>query len=405
MVFQRCWTQGSRLLGLRVALLALLLVPAGAWACAYNVRDVGFVDLDRQPYRLYAFIDGTTPEPVAAAFGQAAYSLFLESNVHVELVHLGETPLHAAKPLLEQAGVTTLPAAIVTTPAGDARNVPLPADPEAIRPALEQLLVSPKRNELMNLALAHYAVVLLVEGTDAAANARAESAITEANRQMGTRMAMLPKKVERPPVLTTLTRAEIAQEAWTLWALGMDPESAVPQAVVLYGKVRRLGPNLTGDAITAEQVGMYLNVIGADCECGLDRSWMQGTMLPVAWDEARRAEAAKALQFDPEDPMVKMEISMALSKSAHSDPSAPAPSLSSITYGYQETTVGDPSPAPEAAEAAPETPPMPAPAATPIETTSPPPASIPRTVYAIAAIAGVVILGAAGLLLARCLDA
>lgn len=389
------------------AVLLLCLVVCGltsgaARACAYNVRDVGFVDLDRQPYQLYAFIDGTTPEPVAAALGQAAYALFLESNVHVESVDLGATPDHAAKAFLTQAGVGTLPAAVLHSPSGAVRAIPLPAEPAGIRPALEPVLVSAQRSALMDATLAHYAVVLLVEGSDTAANERAATAISEAIHQMGTRMAMLPKKVDLPPILMTLPRVAAAEEDWLLWSLDMDPVATEPQAVVLYGRVRRMGPNLTGDGITALQVGQYLNVIGADCECGLDRRWMQGTMLPVAWDEARHTAAAASLQFDPEDPMVKMEISMALSKSAHTTPGATAPSLSSITYGYQETAVGDPETEATPVEAPPVAPAVdkvaPAPPATPPLAAAD---SLPLSTLVAAGIAGAVLLGAVVLVVLR----
>src|SRR5690606_19886712 len=158
------------------------------------------------------------------------------------------------------------------------------------------------------------------------------------------------------------------------------------------------------DAITAEQVGMYLNVIGADCECGLDRSWMQGTMLPVAWDETRREATAAALAFDPEDPMVKMEHSMALSKSAHIAPGSTAPSLSSITYGYQETVVDT---IPEGGTSRPEefveAPSMPALPPTELPATVPvaPAESLPLSTLALLAIVTLVLLGAVVLVVLR----
>ncbi len=77
-----------------------------------------------------------------------------------------------------------------------------------------------------------------------------------------------------------------------------------------------MGPNIVGDDITAQRVEDYLGVVGADCECGLDRKWMQGSMLPIRWEEPLRERLAAGLGFDPEDPMVKTEISILVSKSA-----------------------------------------------------------------------------------------
>ena len=58
---------------------------------------------------------------------------------------------------------------------------------------------------------------------------------------------------------------------------------------------------------------------------------MQGTMLPVRWGEEIQAKAAKSLGFDPENPMIKMEINRILRMGASSYPGVP--------FGYQELVV------------------------------------------------------------------
>ena len=73
-----------------------------------------------------------------------------------------------------------------------------------------------------------------------------------------------------------------------------------------------MGPLLTGQQITKETMLNLLAVIGASCECGLDRSWMQGLMIPLVWGEERQSAVLKLSGFDAESPMVKAEISRIL---------------------------------------------------------------------------------------------
>jgi len=49
-------------------------------------------------------------------------------------------------------------------------------------------------------------------------------------------------------------------------------------------------------------------VVGADCECGIDKNWILGTMLPIRWNKKWQDRLVKNLGFDPENPLIKMEI-------------------------------------------------------------------------------------------------
>ncbi len=51
-------------------------------------------------------------------------------------------------------------------------------------------------------------------------------------------------------------------------------------------------------------------------------------MLPIRWDQKTQAEVFQSLEFDPENPMVKMEISRILKKGYASYPGVP--------LGYQD---------------------------------------------------------------------
>jgi len=70
-----------------------------------------------------------------------------------------------------------------------------------------------------------------------------------------------------------------------------------------------------GEKISAENLLSILYVIGQDCECGLDLSWVGGTMLPMQWNQKMESRLAKSLGFDPENPYVKMEVSRIIGRS------------------------------------------------------------------------------------------
>jgi len=89
---------------------------------------------------------------------------------------------------------------------------------------------------------------------------------------------------------------------------------AVPQVVILYGRGRMIGPVLSGERLSQPSVSAILNTIGLNCECGLDRKWMQGVMVPLKWGRDRKQEIAKQLGFNPESPEIRIEMSQILAK-------------------------------------------------------------------------------------------
>ena len=77
-----------------------------------------------------------------------------------------------------------------------------------------------------------------------------------------------------------------------------------------------------------------LTVVCADCECGLDNSWLLGRMIPLRWEGSVQAEVIQMLEFDVENPWVKAEMSQILSiKPIPDDPMNP---LDNNLLGYSE---------------------------------------------------------------------
>jgi hypothetical protein len=124
----------------------------------------------------------------------------------------------------------------------------------------------------------------------------------------------------------------LAREKVLLWSLGLGPTAAPqPRAALLYGTARWLGPLMMGEEISEPNLTGILSIIGADCECGLDISWTLGTRLPVRWDEKVHAQVARALGFDPESPLVKLEAGRIMGRRA------PA---TAVPAGYQAALPG-----------------------------------------------------------------
>jgi hypothetical protein len=120
----------------------------------------------------------------------------------------------------------------------------------------------------------------------------------------------MPKPVDQPAKLLVVPSAGVASEKILVWALGLEPAvTTEPRMALLYGRGRRLGTALEGPLITATTLRERLVLVGQDCECDLDRGWLRGPLVPARWDASLQQAALKALGFDPENPMIRAEVS------------------------------------------------------------------------------------------------
>lgn len=324
--------------GARVPWMILVWVclqASTAWACRYNVRDTGFVDLGTEPYHLYVFYGRSTSAEVVTAVREVSSTVLSGSNVAVDIINADEAKEHPGLKYLSEDAARSLPAAVLVSPDGPRLPLTLFAPGASLRDglttALRELVTSPAREACLQGVADTFAVVLLIEGAGQEANRRARQALADSFEEIGNQMKLMPKTIARPPVSVVLEAAALERERVLLWSLGLDTKSTdYPRAAVLYGRARWIGPLMKGDEITARNLSGLLSIIGADCECGLDISWTQGTRLPVLWDKARHARVAKALGFDPENPMVKLEVGRILGRRG----SVPAAGM-----GYQEVSL------------------------------------------------------------------
>jgi hypothetical protein len=216
--------------------------------------------------------------------------------------------------------------------------------------ALEELVASPKRDEILRQVNQAFGVALLVEGENPRDNLQAKQAVAGAIDQIREQMQSLPKPIARPPVQLVIEREALERERVLLWSLGLNLDKPGPTyAAVIYGRARWVGPLMKGPEISEANLTRIFSILGADCECGLDLSWTQGTRLPVRWGEELQAQAAKNLGFDPENPTVKMEAGRILRRSlalaavptARTLPAGQAGNqrYSRAPFGYQELAV------------------------------------------------------------------
>ncbi len=269
-------------------------------ACRYSVRDTGFVDLGTASYRLGFTAASQLPPATRRAYEETAAAILPDSNITF------------SSPAEERPGDS--PILMLTDADGHsltlATGSALRSEPREIVRLLESAVTSPLREQLYKESLRSYGVLLLFEGSDAAANERARSAALAAIQSVSRLIPAMPKPVDVPPQLIAVPRAAQAVEAVLLWGLGFDPAPATdPRLAIVYGRGRRLGAPLEGPLITQTVLRERLVLIGQDCECDLDRAWLRGPLAPGRWDRSLQETAAKALGFDPENPVVRAEVS------------------------------------------------------------------------------------------------
>jgi hypothetical protein len=340
-----------------------LLVCCGspfALGCRYNVRQTGFVDLGIERYDFYGYVKNDTPADVVLCFEQVLKEKFADSNIRTEIINIDQQKEPPLLPSQEGAGaiknleslqIKSFPAGILVSPDGQTLAFSLTEPSRAFKDTLEaavgSILFSPKREEIVQQAIEAYSVVLLIEAADAAENQKAKAIAYTAIKSIEAQMDTLPKPTStpeadlsnassvRPPVLVVVDYKSLAQEKVLLWSLGLNAqEIAGPHIAVIYGKARWIGPMFNGEKITEDNLTRVLYIIGEDCECGLDQRWVQGTMLPVKWERKLQEKVAANLGFDPESPMIKMEIGSIVSRGMGGS------SYPGVPFGYHPRPVG-----------------------------------------------------------------
>jgi hypothetical protein len=301
-----------------IVLLINLALCASGYPCKYTVRDIGFTDLGATDYKLYIIVGNETSAEMRSSMHRIAYAAFLDANITCEIIDKAMQADHPVIKHLSPINDVSLPVFILTDPEGNDLVRPFEYNANQFKQSLWQFLdavvSSPLREELSDRLIETYGIVLLIEGTNTDKKEQAKEEITKAIENIKQVMQLMPKPVKNPPQMVVLPRQEVKAESVLLWSLGEQSiEMEEPRVAVLYSRGRRIGPLLKGKEINRENIFNLLAIIGADCECGLDRSVMLGRMIPIRWEREYEERLIHLLGFDVENPLIKSEMQQILS--------------------------------------------------------------------------------------------
>ena len=341
---------------LAICLLGCFLLSE-ALACVYTVRDVGFAEIGSAPYRLYFYTKDDTPKEVTSAFKQISYAALMDSNVEALIINTDEQNTNLdgeAEADHDQAmkyfnfwEIQSFPAAILASPKGRSLVLPISVPgktfKETVWSILEESVISPKRKDIISSIISNYCAVTFIQSGDKEKDKKAKKAIDDAVQELSNIMSQMPKSIEKPPRVITINPESFSGEKILLWGLGVETpgatDDAEPYVAVIYGRGRRIGKLLKGEAIKVNEIFNTLSIIGESCECGVDRGWLLGTTIPLRWGGKAQSELVKHLGFDVENPMVRTEMSQILSQGMSAETSGLARNIGSPLEEYSETLV------------------------------------------------------------------
>lgn len=326
---------------MRIILTVILLLTsyATSFACRYTVREIGFADFGKDSYRLVLFNDGRLSAADVQMFKTISRAALLDANIDVLVVDVANDTSSILK-YYKKYDNGLLPNAILVSPEKRAKAFFFEESTdfmEVVWSLLEKLVISPARKKLTDNIIHSYGVVYFIEGSDNTENIKARKSMNAAVDEIRLIMMSLPKPVDTPPEIITIKFNELNTEEILLWSLGWKKEDiGKPAIALMYGRGRRMGPMLKGKNIKENVIRNMLRFIGEDCECGLDRSWMLGTMIPMRWDSKLKAAVLKQYGFDADNPLIISEMSQILSIA----PNRVNNSVNTdLLYGYAENVL------------------------------------------------------------------
>lgn len=276
------------------------------YACRYTVREIGFSSLANSQYSIVVIDQNADPE---SKHYQKIRNDLNNSNITLIFLNPETDQNHPVLVLSSEKGLN-LPATILWSPEG--RIVEL--NPNNTLSLSQQVLNSQLRNDLLKRFYNHFAFAILVESSNEELNNKAFDILTQSCSDINNRMPNMPKQVSQGAMVYRISADQWDEERILLWSLGLDETPETPQVIIIYGRGRIIGDLLAYESIMNQEVFRRLAMIGADCECGLDRKWMLGPQIPMNWPSQNRQALADELGFDVDNPMVLAEMSYILSK-------------------------------------------------------------------------------------------
>lgn len=265
--------------------LVVLAVVSPTNACEFCVREVGFVSVFDNPYRVVLAVDAGTSDADRNGLRDRAVAAIGPANVVVEVVESSKDDRRES---------------VVHSPDGRTRSLNVDD--------LEGLVDSRARRGLAEALADGYATVLLVEGNDPASNTAAAAVARDAIARIYEVKDEFDRVIAVGPSLRIVRADEREPERWLLWSLGVEVDDDRPAVAVLYGRGRRLGDVLQGESLTEEDLFRLLSYVARDCECSLDKKWLYGRPIPLAWTDETRQRVRRGLGFDPEGAATLAEV-------------------------------------------------------------------------------------------------
>lgn len=301
-------------------------------ACRFTVREIAYSILSQTKFSL-VIIDKNKSIDTPAI--QEISSCEKYTNMNVVLLNPETDRKHPFFDIASTAGLD-LPAYFLLAP----NNTILPleqgrslSDKELKETFQHTILNSTLRNQFLDHAHASFARVLLIHGNDAEQNKEAAAIIRDNCMQIKDLMPLMPKEIQTPPSLLEVTREQFKKEKVFLWSLGLDTLQNEPRAVVLYGRGRLMGQPLSYPEIKKGGAYKYMTLIGADCECGIDRKWMLGRQGLLKWDLQASQQLATELGFDVDSPSILAEMSRIIAKEIDEE------NVNTISFGPENINV------------------------------------------------------------------
>ena len=159
----------------KLAIILTILFALDALACRFNVRDVGFVDLGSEKYRLFVFVPDATPAAEIESLKSIAYATYLESNVKADVLTVSTAAKGEAAPFLP-ANLKQAQAVLISVDGKRSLSVSLAVEDKPLSVSawdgLESVFDSARRNAIVSKVYDHYGVILIVEGKNADENVR-----------------------------------------------------------------------------------------------------------------------------------------------------------------------------------------------------------------------------------------
>ncbi len=275
-------------------------------ACRFTVREIGYSTLSRDMYSLVVLDENVNATDV---YWNSVHRKLHESNIRLSVLNPFADRQHPfAKQII--ASNISLPAYVLIAPNGRM----LILNHNKFELALKEVFDSPIRKNLYEDIPSVFSVLLWVDGEDETVHKSTARIISESVSQIENMMPHMPKEVKKGPLTYRITKEIYSKERVLMWALGLDEFPKRPVAFVFYGRGRIMGDVASFSEIKNGKLYKLMSMIGADCECGLDRKWMLGNQIPLLWAADTRQILVDELNFDVDNPMILAEMSRILAK-------------------------------------------------------------------------------------------